>query len=102
MSDRPQRPSFIRTVLGNAERSDAIPTGPKFGGHRHDYNSMAEAIRSAQGDVVQAQAKLARCENALSDAQANLEAAQGTLKALCGQFAVACKELAIRAEDIAS
>lgn len=102
MSDRPQRPSFIRTVLGNAERSDAIPTGPKFGGHRHDYNTMADAIRGAQGDLVQAQAEVARREQSLADAQANLAAAQQTVKALCVQFATAVKELAIRAEDIAS
>lgn len=102
MSDRPQRPSFIRTVLGNAERSDAVPTGPRFGGHKHDYNTMAEAIRSAQGDLVQAQAEVARREQALSDAQENLVAAQQTLKALIVQFATAAKELAIRPEDLVS
>lgn len=100
MSDKPQRPSFIRTVLGNASTSDAIPTGPKFGGHRHDYNSMAAAIMEAQGTVVQAQAELARREQAMVDAQANLVAAQQTLKSLCIQFATAAKELAIRPEDI--
>ncbi len=101
MNDRP-RPSFIRTVLGNATHSDAAPTGPKFGGHRHDYNAIAEAIRTAQGDVVQAQAELARREQALADAEASLAAAQQTLKALCVQFATAAKELAIRPEDLAT
>lgn len=101
MSDRP-RASFIRTVIGRADSSDAIPTAPKFGGHRHDYNTMAQAIRDAQGDLVQAQAEVARREQSLADAQANLVAAQQTVKALCVQFATAVKELAIRPEDIAS
>lgn len=97
-----ERPSFIRTVLGNATNSDVARTGPRFTGHRHDYNTMATAIMEAQGTVVQAQAELARREHALSDAQANLEAAQGTLKSLCMQFATAAKELAIRPEDLTS
>lgn len=102
MNDKPQRPSFIRTVLGNATASDAVATGPKFGGHRHDYNALAASIFEAQGAVVQAQAELARREQAMSDAQANLSAAQQTLKALCSQFAIAAKELAIRPEDLTS
>lgn len=97
-----QRPSFIRTVLMGADLNNTIPTSPKFGGHRHDYNTMAQAIRDAQGDLVQAQAEVARREQSLADAQKELVAAQQTVKALCVQFATAVKELAIRPEDIAS
>lgn len=97
-----ERPSFIRTVLGNANVSDVARTGPRFGGHRHDYNTMAQAIRDAQGDLVQAQAEVARREQSLADAQANLAAAQQTVKALSVQFATAVKELAIKPEDLTS
>jgi len=94
----------IRAILTGAGRSlDAPSTAPpKFIGHRHDYNAIADAIREAQGEEVHAQCELAKAEQNFDDAQKALAEAREAVKALCLQFADAAKELAIRPEDLTS